>query len=657
MIVDFLTEILKFSSSPSDMADHLTRLLRELMGVRVVMMLQHDDRLSEWVVRIVAIEPKRTQGQVLVRDLAQFIDLHPPQGGAVLILRSSVSPDLVAILDRMGLDSLSVTPLRVGDLRVGTLMALDYPDHEHSDDVLALLDVLAPVFALTLQNALHFESQEARVVAQAEEYRTLLRTSPDGFLTVSGSGVILHANEAYLAMTGYTLEEICNLSLSRLEARETPPVLGEHIARIKMNASDRFLSVYRRKDGSVFPVEVSTTYVPTRGVFLSFVRDLTELKRAEEETARLQIQLQQSQKMESLGLLAGGVAHDMNNVLGAILGMASANIDAHAPESRTYRAFETIIKAAERGGKMVKGLLGFARHTPAEQQVLNLNAILQEEIRLLERTTLARISLLTDLDPDLRPIMGEASSLTHAFMNLCVNAVDAMPGSGTLTLRTRNLGQDWIEVVVEDTGVGMPKEVLERAMDPFFTTKGVGKGTGLGLSLVYSAIKAHQGEMEIQSDPGMGTRVRMRFPACAPPSRSLEAEKAPAPDERRSSLAVLVVDDDELIQYSTQALLELKGHVATTVSSGEEALAKIEAGYIPDVVILDMNMPGLGGAETLPRLRALNPTVPVLLATGRVDQFAVELARAHPHVTLLSKPFGLDELGQFLETVAGRGEL
>jgi len=249
-----------------------------------------------------------------------------------------------------------------------------------------------------------------------------------------------------------------------------------------------------------------------------------------------------------------------------------------------------------------------------------------------------------DLEEGLRPIRGDPAALSNALMNLCVNAVDAMPGRGTLTLRTRNLGLDWIEVQVSDTGTGMPREVLAQALDPYFTTKDVGKGTGLGLPLAYSTVRAHGGELEIHSRPGVGTRVKMRFPACAQavPGPAPGAGPAPAPDA--PSMAILLVDDDELVRASTSTILEFLGHTARVAPSGERALAEIEAGYRPDLVILDMNMPGLGGSGTLPRLRTLLPSVPVLLATGRADQTALELILAHPGVALLSKPFSFDDL-------------
>jgi CheY-like chemotaxis protein len=172
--------------------------------------------------------------------------------------------------------------------------------------------------------------------------------------------------------------------------------------------------------------------------------------------------------------------------------------------------------------------------------------------------------------------------------------------------------------------------------------------------MVYSTVKAHQGQMEIQSEPGHGTRVMIRFPVCEAVPRLPESVAEICPEPSTRGLRVLLVDDDELIQRSTLAILEALGHRVTAVLNGEAALAHLEAGYQPDVVILDMNMPGLGGAGTLPRLRALNPTVPVLLATGRVDQFATDVAAGHPFVTLLSKPFGKRELQKQLEPI-GRG--
>jgi CheY-like chemotaxis protein len=341
-------------------------------------------------------------------------------------------------------------------------------------------------------------------------------------------------------------------------------------------------------------------------------------------------------------------------VLGAILGIASATVETQGRDSPARLAFETIIKAAERGGKMVKGLLRFARQNPADECSLDMNAVIREEVALLERTALSRVRTELDLAGDLRPIHGDPAALGNAVMNLLVNAADSMPQGGTLSLRTWNVDPGWIEVRIEDTGTGMPPEVLDRAMDPFYTTKKQGQGTGLGLSMVYSTVKAHQGRVEILSEPGRGTCVLMHFQI----NESVTALAEPTADGPSASAGeakhVLVVDDDELIQASMGALLNALGHRVTTLASGEEALAALGAGLQPDVVILDLNMPGLGGSGTLPLLRALRPALPVLLATGRADQSALDLIASDPRTTLLGKPFTMQDLGAGLRRCIAR---
>ncbi|MFZ1612796.1 MAG: ATP-binding protein [Holophaga sp.] len=520
--------------------------------------------------------------------------------------------------------------------------------------------VTAAMLHAGLRWALRRERASAQRVRESEALlRAITSAIPDPVFLKGRDGRWIFANPATLKVIGKTMADVIGKTdVEIYRDLELGAVLMETDRRIMESGVEEVVEEnilgpqgYRTFLSSKAP------YLDAEGRVIGLIgnaRDITERKLAEDERHRLELQLQQVQKMESLGSLAGGVAHDMNNVLGAILGLASANIEIQPADSAAHRAFGTIIQAAERGGKMVKSLLNFARQSPVDMRELDLNLVLQEEVRLLERTTLSRVKLEMDLAADLRPIRGDASALTHAFINVCVNAVDAMSGAGTLLLQTRNVDSDWVEVVVEDTGTGMSKDVLEKAMDPFFTTKEQGKGTGLGLSLVFNTVKAHQGLLWLESELGKGTRVRMRFPACeageelaATPTTSVQAAAS-------GGLKVLLVDDDELIQFAVQAQLEVLGHQGTVVANGEEALVALEAGFNPDVVILDMNMPGLGGVGTLPKLRALRPTLPVLLSTGRADQIAQNLAATIPHVTLLSKPFTMDVLKNHLETL-GQG--
>jgi len=498
---------------------------------------------------------------------------------------------------------------------------------------------------------LHSQVQQEQLLSES-----ILESLPGIFYLYTYPGLrLVRWNHRLESLFGYEPGEIAGRHLTEWYPPETRSRALAAIDEVMERGEGTLEACVLTKDGHLIPFLFTAIPFESQGqrFLMGTGTDLTERNLAAERQRHLEAQLQQAQKMESLGSLAGGVAHDMNNVLGAILGLASASIESQPQGSPIHKALGTIITAAERGGKMVKSLLSFARQSPAEERELDLNEIIREEVRLLERTTFARVHLEMDLATGLRPMRGDAGALTHAFMNLCVNAVDAMPGEGTLTLRTRNVNGDWIEVQVEDTGTGMPAEVLERALDPYFTTKEVGKGTGLGLSMVYSTVKAHHGQMEIQSEPGKGTRVRLRFPTCEGATRPLEPQVLTSSEPSKGELQVLLVDDDELIQSSIQAILGVLGHRTIPAFCGEEALTILEAGLKADVVILDMNMPGLGGAGTLPRLRALCPTVPILLATGRTDQAALDLIGTYPFVTLLSKPFTMGELKQQLERVEG----
>jgi CheY-like chemotaxis protein len=350
-----------------------------------------------------------------------------------------------------------------------------------------------------------------------------------------------------------------------------------------------------------------------------------------------------ARRMECLGNLAGTAAHDLNNALGAILGLASASVETQPAGSPARQAFATIVKAAERGGSLVKGLLDFSRRSQPEPRELDLNAILRAQAGQSQLPAQVRLEL--DLAQDLRPVRGDAAALAGAIAELCANALEAMPERGLLTLRSRNLEGGQVELWVEDTGAGMDPDLLAKAPDPLFSTKGA---AGLGLPLAFAVVKAHGGQWELLGEPGRGARVRLRFPACAaaaPPATVPAARKAEG-----HGLAVMLVDDDELILDSIGMLLESIGHRVLPMQSGEAALEGLKHDR-PDVVILDMNMPGLGGRGTLPRLRELNPDVPVLVATGRVDQAALDLVAGFRGVSLLNKPFTRKELQERLAAV------
>ena len=258
---------------------------------------------------------------------------------------------------------------------------------------------------------------------------------------------------------------------------------------------------------------------------------------------------------------------------------------------------------------------------------------------------LQRIQLRMDLKEGLGLLRGDPGALSHALMNLCVNAIDAMPGGGTLQLRTDEDGEGGLMLSVLDSGTGMVPEVLAKAMEPFYTTKAPGKGTGLGLAMVYGTMMAHEGAFDLSSTPGHGTEAILRFPASRVgprvPARDVTPALAFMPHE---PLRILLVDDDELIREAVTPLLEMLGHTVTTAPGGAKALEHLRSGLKVDLVILDMNMPGMGGAEALPRILELRPGLPVIMATGYSDNEIAPLLEDRPSVTSIRKPFSLKEI-------------
>lgn len=659
MILDIITRLLAITDHPGKMGAFLTRQIREVVGARRVLLVQAP-LSGDSQVRLLSVEPSRLQDAIPLPDLSCLAGACRPFGKGVFLTRADASADVAGVLARAGIENLLACSLMAGAEWAGMLFVMDLLDVSRTRDNLEVLDVLSPVVALALRNASFFEVQETEIrlrtqaLARSERhFRTLAEVAPVGIFQLDVEGNFRFANERMRqilgACAGIPDAEQWAQDLHPEDRAAVESALGR-----TLTLGQTFRAEFRLLSPAGEWLVVLGEALPERDEqgaitgFIGTVTDITQRRREELERFQLEKQLRQSQKMEILGNLAGGVAHDMNNVLGAILSLASAHQSLQPKDSPVSKAFATIAEAASRGGKMVKSMLAFARQTPAEESPLDLNTIISEDISLLEHTLLAQVRVVLDLEADLPPIRGDASALKNVFMNLFVNAVDAITGPGVLTVRTRTTGNDRIEAEVEDTGAGMTPEVLARAMDPFFTTKEPGKGTGLGLSMVYSAMKTHQGDLDIRSEPAHGTCVRLTFPVCRQPVPAPE----PVPDRparaAKAALRVLLVDDDELVRESTRMLLEVLGHSVTTAASGEECLLKLQDGE-QDLVLLDLNMPGIGGAGTLPLLRARCPGLPVLLATGRADQLALDLVDEFPLVTLLAKPFALAELRGHLE--------
>ncbi len=499
---------------------------------------------------------------------------------------------------------------------------------------------------------------------QAEEalhkVSVAVEQSPLCVMITDPKGTIEYVNPRFTEVTGYTYAEAMGQNPRILKSPRTPKDVYRKMWETLVQGEVWRGEIENLKKGGE-PFQERATIAPVKDAtgtvthYVAIKEDITEQKRAEAERQSLEAQLHQSQKLESLGSLAGGVAHDMNNVLGAILSLASTLREKAGPADPTAKSLDTIMSACTRGRGVVKSLLYFAHKDLQEERPIDLNDLVREMSQLLGYTTLKRVQIQMDLQEGLGLVRGDAGALSHALMNLCVNACDAMPGGGTLRIQTAKGPEGGVLLRVQDTGEGMSPEVLAKAMEPFFTTKPQGKGTGLGLSMVYGTMTAHEGTFELHSQEGQGTEAILRFPASRveTPRPVQEAAATPAPVEQRR-LRILLVDDDDLIRESVSEVLKLLGHESTAASGGQEALRLLEDGLPVELVILDMNMPGMSGAQALPRMLALRPGLTVLMSTGYSDEDIAPLLEGRPQVHSIRKPFSMKELRKKIEELGLR---
>ncbi|BDU77607.1 hybrid sensor histidine kinase/response regulator [Mesoterricola sediminis] len=517
---------------------------------------------------------------------------------------------------------------------------------------LFLAALLSMSASYLLKGLLRREERFARVFQLSPEAIAFSRLADDRFLDL---------NPAWTRTFGWSREEALGRTTEELGL--WPAGADRASLRAEVEATGglapRRLELVR-KDGTLATAMLTARAVDLDGgpCLLVLCQDLTAGLEAERERERLQAELLHAQKLESLGSLAGGVAHDMNNILASVVAVASTLREVREGDAAITRPLDLLLSAAERGRKLVRTLTDFSRKGLGDARPVDLNALVRTQAEILRGTSFARVAVVEALDADLQPVAGEPDSLANALMNLCVNALDAMPAGGTLTLSTGKGAGGGAFLAVADTGSGMRPEVLRRAMEPFFTTKPAGKGTGLGLAGVYGTMKAHGGTVDLESREGEGTRVTLRFPAAGPREAS-EGPRAESPAaDGGAGLRVLLVDDDPIILDTLPAMLAQIGHDCAWVNGGPEALAKLDAGLVPDLVILDNNMPGMGGVETLAAIRSRHPVLPVLMATGYVEPALEVAAGEDPFVWLQEKPFTLADIrrkiGEIRAAASGR---
>jgi signal transduction histidine kinase len=359
-----------------------------------------------------------------------------------------------------------------------------------------------------------------------------------------------------------------------------------------------------------------------------------KLKHEIEQRQRAEAALVQSQKMEAIGQLTGGLAHDFNNLLTAVVGNLDL-IRMRATEPRIVRQAEYAFKAAERGAKLTAQLLAFSRTQKLDTSPVDLNALIAGMSELVNQTLGAQVVVEVDLYPDLPLALADTNQLELAILNLSINARDAMPGGGTLTISTRpdDVEEDRVIVSVTDTGTGMPPEIVARVFDPFFTTKPPGKGTGLGLSQVYGVVRQIGGDVTIDTKVGKGTSINIALPIAHAGTRSEKIESNPI---ARGSEKILIVDDDSDVRQIMFGVLSDLGYEVREAENGEAALG-ILPDYTPDLMVVDFGMPGSNGAEVAASARLTNSALRILFVSGYSDTSAIE--RSVGRAVLLHKPF------------------
>ena len=505
------------------------------------------------------------------------------------------------------------------------------------------------------------ESKRAQESLRASEERNrqIIHSSLDGFWRVDTQYRLLEVNDAYCRMSGYSRAELLTMSVPDLEALEAPEEVAARTRRIMASGADRFTTSHRRKDGGIFEVEASIQYRSGSdgGEFVVFLRDVTEKR-------QLESQLRQAQKLEAIGTLAGGIAHDFNNILGAIVGYSEILRDDLAPDSPSRHDIDQVLIASHRAKDLVKQILAFSRQVEDQKIPVHPAVIAKEAVALLRSSLPTTITIKQEIDPDAGMVLADPTQLHQIVMNLCTNAFHAMEvRGGTLTITLQNIllsEEDlatqpdlkpgkFVQLLVKDTGEGIPQEIRERIFDPFFTTKEVGKGTGLGLSMVYSIVKSSGGSITCDTKIGEGTEFQIILPAL---ERHPERDNGPAEITPHGREQILFVDDEEMLADLGQAMLQRLGYQVTTKRNSLDALATFEKQPDTfDLVITDQTMPGITGVDLARRILQIRPRMPIILCTGYSSQVSKEMAESYGIRGFVFKPMAKKEIGELIRKI------
>ncbi len=541
---------------------------------------------------------------------------------------------------------------------------------------MSLLIGVASQLAISMTNAMSFE----KLQDSEKKYRELVENANSIILRVDIQGRISYFNEFAQRFFGYTEKELIGKNAGRIIL----PASGSNqlsfrklISSLRDNPTQHMVSENETKTSSHQDVWIAWTYKPIfndAGQFIEILcigNDITELKRASQEKEELQAQLQRAQKMEAIGTLAGGVAHDLNNILSGIVSYPELLLMDLKTDSPLRKPILTIQKSGEKAAAIVQDLLTLARRGVEATEVINLNSILSEYLLSPEHAKLelnhSNVSIEKKLDENLLNILGSPVHLSKTIMNLVSNAAEAMLDGGTIVITTENRHidkivygfddinkGDYATITVTDTGIGISPEDIERIFEPFYTKKTMGRsGTGLGMAVVWGTVKDHRGYIDIASTEGQGTEISLYFPITRKVFQP-EAEIASIQELMGKGESILVVDDIEAQRQIATEMLEKLGYRVATASSGEEAVAYMHE-HMADLLVLDMIMePGIDGLETYREILKICPGQKSIIASGYSESIRVKEALELGAGSYVKKPYLLEKIGRAIRAELDR---
>jgi PAS domain S-box-containing protein len=518
------------------------------------------------------------------------------------------------------------------------------------------------------EHALRQSEETAR--RQLIEIEAIYANAQVGLCVIDRELRYVRINKQMMEMSGHAAEELIGRTIEEATpelARVLAPICRQVLASGEPVANIEYASAVPPSGARRYWIGNHHALLDEVGNIIGInvaIHDITDRKRANEERAALETQLRQSQKMEALGTLAGGIAHDFNNVLTAISGNAQLAIEDLTPEHPATPSLQEIKRATGRAKDLVRRILAFSRPEQNIQHLIDLRPVVEEALRLLRATVPKMIDIRLEAEPELPAVMADATQVHQVLMNLGKNACDAMQNrGGTVTIRLASERIDsllhspspdlhpgsYLRISVEDTGTGIPPELIERVFEPFFTTKGHGEGTGLGLSVVHGIVRGHRGAILVHSQPGAGTVFDLYFPAA---ERELEdATKAPSPTAAaagRGEHVLYVDDEDQLVDLVTR-MMERMGYRVTGMTRPTEAIDAVRAdpnGF--DLVLTDLGMPGMSGMDLAEELLRIRADLPVIITSGYVRAEDARRAEQIGVRDVVMKPNTVAEIGQLI---------